>query len=158
MKRVKIMRGVPGCGKSTYIKTARAIAETEGDLTYVYSADNFFIGANNVYRFDPKKLGAAHGRCLRDFTAFLSDFRGLECLAFVDNTNTTLREITTYVDLCLANEVEFVIVTIDTPPEIAAHRNTHGVPVEKVFQMHRRLLAAQIPKDWPHIVVPGVIV
>ncbi len=161
-KKVKILRGIPGCGKSTYTKGLKAewrsgpFAE---DRSYTEcSADNHFIGEDGVYRFDARRLGTAHASCLRLFTKALTE-NDLwhDHLIVVDNTNTTVRELSTYVDLCKAWNIPFEIVTIDTPPEIAAHRNTHGVPVEKVYQMHKRLKDAQIPQDWPHVVIPGVI-
>lgn len=163
-KKVKILRGVPGCGKSTHVRCLKAEwiecppPGTETRDFAVVSADVFFIGRDGVYRFNPKLLGQAHAQCLKDFTAFVTakEDSGIgDLLLVVDNTNTTVREMSTYVDLCKAHGIPFEIVTIDTPPEIAAHRNTHGVPVDKVFEMHRRLRAAQIPSDWPQIVVPG---
>ena len=161
MKTVKILRGVPGCGKSTYCDALNAewfLDETKSRMFRIVSADRFFVGADAVYRFDPRKLGAAHGSCVRLFTEALIEDVGdeVDMLLIVDNTSTTVREMSTYVDLCKAYGVPFEIVTIDTPPEIAAHRNTHGVPVDKVYEMHRRLVAAQIPAEWPQVVVPGV--
>ncbi len=156
LRQVKILRGVPGCGKSTYIETLRT---THPDmLVWSFSADRYFIDKSGAYIFDAKKLGTAHGGCLRMFLDVLTSPKSVNELLVVDNTNTTVREMSTYVDLCKAHEIPFEIITIDTPPEIAAYRNVHGVPVEKVYQMHKRLINAQIPADWPHVVVPGVIV
>jgi len=53
-----ILRGVPGCGKST---VSRNIA---GDSGVVCEADNYFVGEDGIYRYDPKKIGLAHGWCL----------------------------------------------------------------------------------------------
>lgn len=163
MKRTKILRGVPGCGKSTYVRSLIAAHITSNPIsTYrVFSADTFFVGMDNIYRFDARRLGSAHGECLRGFTKEVTAPcapNEEDVLIMVDNTNTTVRELSTYVDLCKAYFVPFEIVTIDTPVEIAAHRNVHGVPVEKVYQMHRRLVDAQIPKDWPHVVVVNGVI
>ncbi len=166
LRKVKILRGVPGCGKSTYVKELKIEwiecppPDVETRDFAVVSADNFFVGPDGVYRFDPKMLGRAHAQCLQNFTWFITAKEGMgidDLLLVVDNTNTSVREMSTYVDLCKAYGIPFEIVTIDTPPDIAAHRNTHGVPVEKVHQMYRRMIDAQIPKDWPHIVIPGVL-
>ncbi len=162
-RRVKILRGVPGAGKSTYSKNLAiehfAYLHKNGLPKFfrVFSADDYFIGVNNKYSFDAKKLGKAHKACLNNFMAAMAVLPDSDEILVIDNTNTTLREITTYVDICLAKEVPFEIVTIAVPVEIAAHRNVHNVPVDKVYSMHRRLLEAKIPKEWPQIVVVGTI-
>ncbi len=128
---------------------------------YVFSADNYFKDVEGIYRFDAKKLGKAHADCLKKFTDNLIKphltREVYQDYLIVDNTNTTVKEMNPYAALAFAYNVPFEVVTIDTPPEIAAHRNTHGVPVDKVFQMSRRLSEARIPKDWPHRFVLGSI-
>ena len=54
-----ILRGVPGCGKSTLAKNLA------GEQGVVCEADNYFVSDyDGVYRYDPKKIGLAHGWCL----------------------------------------------------------------------------------------------
>ena len=89
---VTILVGVPGSGKSHHT------ASLTGAV--VVSADHHFVElGNGTYAFDPSKLGTAHGQCLRRYTEALQ--RG-ESHVVVDNTNTTLLEMSPYVSLALA--------------------------------------------------------
>lgn len=149
--RVVILRGVPGSGKST---VAKSIVDPLAYIVTV-SADNYFM-EDGAYKFDRNKLDKAHGRCLREFVQEVYGYWGRSPdLLIVDNTNTTVVEMAPYVAICNAYDVPFEVVTVDCDPALAAARNTHGVPVEKVWEMHRRLVAAQLPKKWPHRVVPA---
>lgn len=80
----------------------------------------------------------------------MPQIHGEDEVLVVDNTNTTTMEMNPYVKLAQAFGVSFEIVTIGCHPALAAARNVHGVPQEKVWEMYRRLNSAQIPKDWPH--------
>ena len=128
--RVILMAGVPGSGKTHYVNASGLTRES------VVSADNFFVGADGVYRFDPTKLGAAHGDCLRGFVSAL--MKGLGTVV-VDNTNTTVVEMTPYVALAAAYGYETEIVRVHCDPAVAAARNSHGVPERAVRAMAERL-------------------
>lgn len=129
--RVILMAGVPGSGKTHYVNK-------ELDLTResVVSADNFFVGSDGVYRFDPTKLGTAHGDCLRGFVSSLMKGMGT---VVVDNTNTTVIEMAPYVALAAAYGYAVEIVRVGCDPAVAAARNTHGVPERAVRAMAERL-------------------
>lgn len=142
--KVIVMRGIPGSGKSTYCKNNYPGAA-------VYSADDYFVNDEGVYVFDPKKLPQAHGKCLKDFVFHLE--RPLSADAVIDNTNTTAVEVAPYAALALAYGCELEIVTIQCDPVRAWERNTHGVSVEGVKAMHKRLTEAQLMPWWPHRVV-----
>lgn len=141
--KVTILRGVPGSGKSTYCSKNYPGAA-------VFSADDFFM-VDGVYVFDSKKLPQAHGQCLRYFVEHVQ--RGPVMPAVVDNTNTAVMEIAPYAALALAYGWELEIVTISCNPEVAAARNSHGVPLTGVMAMHKRLMEAQLPPWWPHRIV-----
>lgn len=145
--KVIIMRGVPGSGKSTYVSKNFPGAA-------VYSADDYFVNAEGVYVFDPRKLPQAHGKCLKDFVFHLE--RPFSSDAVIDNTNTTAVECAPYAALALAYGCALEIVTIQCDPEVAAARNTHGVSVEGVKAMHKRLTEAQLMPWWPHRIVEGL--
>lgn len=167
-KKVFILRGVPGSGKSTYIaKKVKEIDEKFPVDVEVVSADHYFeecphesdfavedfyqyhkkgCTAEKVYKFDATRLGRAHRQCQDRFIELLSSNGAM--FIFVDNTNTTIKELNSYVKACVGHDVEFVIVNIVCDPKVAATRNKHGVPVEKVLQMHERMTSAKIPDEW----------
>ena len=55
-KILYILRGVPGCGKST-------LASHLVDENCVFEADKFFINSEGNYNFDSRKLPFAHKWC-----------------------------------------------------------------------------------------------
>lgn len=143
---VYIMRGLPGSGKTTKAK------ELAGEQGAVVSADDFFM-VDGEYKFDPSKIGQAHGACFRRAIEHLS-FTGLPHpkVLVVDNTNISNIEIAPYVLLAQAHGWDHKIVTLHTTKVgIVAEcvkRNTHGVPVERVTAMFEQLLT-ELPATPP---------
>lgn len=137
MKQVKIMRGVSGAGKSTYIKDNFPNAE-------VCSADHFFI-KNGQYIFDRNKLGAAHYSCKKKFEEAL--MKGKD-LVVVDNTNTTLKEIKPYMELAKQYNYDVEIIQINCVVNVAAKRNAHGVPEDTIVNMAAKIRNSELPKQW----------
>lgn len=130
MKRVKIFRGLPGSGKSTMAKE-----HAYGEERYaIVSADNYFM-VDGEYRFDPTRIGEAHTACMR---AFLDALKLDTPLVIVDNTNTTIAEVTPYRLVALAMGYEVEIIRVECHPEICAKRNTHGVPAATIEKMAAR--------------------
>lgn len=134
-KRMVIMRGPSGSGKSTY--TGKHFPNA-----VVCSADHYFE-RSGPYNFDRNKLGAAHGYCKGKAETYLK--KGAP-LVVVDNTNTQLREMKPYVQLAEKYGYDVEFVRLETPVEIAAGRNTHGVPEEAVQRMAARM--EDVPRDW----------
>lgn len=142
MKEVYIMQGVPGAGKSTWIKNNLPEA-------CVVSVDHYFLDDNDSYNFDPSELGNAHKACMNnfleetDYCLWSED----EAPIVVDNTNSTLWELYQYVSVASARGFEVEVIRVQAKPEDAAVRNVHGVPKEVVFGMAEKLEA---PLDfWP---------
>ncbi|MGW8177479.1 MAG: AAA family ATPase [bacterium] len=143
--QVKILCGVSGSGKSTYIQNHFPSAT-------VCSADHFFM-KNGEYQFDPSKLPMAHGACLRKFVGIVKQGSGIqpvEGTVVVDNTNTTVSEVAPYAALALAYGHDLEIIIIEAEPGMAHSRNAHGVPLPGVMGQHNRLvkLADQLPPWW----------
>jgi predicted kinase len=128
MRTVTILRGISGAGKSTYTKANHPNA-------FVCSADNYFIGQDGVYRFDGRALGKAHDWCKQQFLNALQT--SVDDIV-VDNTNTTMRELKYYFDTAQDYGYGIEVVRLVVDPKIAAARNLHGVPAEKVQQMQDR--------------------
>lgn len=131
-----IMIGVPGSGKSTWGKT------NAKDFIYC-SADSYFI-KNGEYQFDFTRLKQAHDSCVNKFKQAVDNKQNV----IVDNTNTRLKEIRTYYDILVANNYEINLVFVNCDPDVAASRNVHSVPKEKVHEMYNRIKNLKIPDDW----------
>lgn len=165
--KVVIMCGIPGSGKSTFVK------EHYPDAT-VYSADLFFSspcptclgrvglcstcgGEGTAYKFDSSKLWQAHGWCLRTFSTDVRDISNIlspeSHVMVVDNTNCTVAEVAPYAALALAHAHDLEIITLRCPPEIAANRNKHGVSLEALKGMADRLEKREMAPWWPHKVI-----
>lgn len=128
--RVIIMQGVPGSGKSQYISKNLSHAK-------VFSADHYFM-VSGEYKFDPLKLGEAHKLCLFKFVQELVKQQD-DSVLVVDNTNTQLWEMAPYVQVAAAFGADVEVIRCVVSPDIAAARNTHGVPEKGVRAMHSRL-------------------
>lgn len=128
---VYIMRGLPGSGKSTWIRNNVPNA-------VVCSADHYFE-RNGKYDFDPKLLPQAHEACMNNFKKAIL---GYEDQIVVDNTNLSAWEYEKYVEFAKQNGYQVEIVNIGdgglTDDELAA-RNTHGVPLSAYARMRQRM-------------------
>lgn len=155
-KHVTIMRGIPGSGKSTYIKYHIPDA-------YVCSADDHMINSVGVYEFDRKRLGAAHRACYNKFHMALdnsSRFIGGPNTKYdhvvVDNTNTQLFEFYGYMQLAWSYGREVRIIRMDTPVDIASARNIHGVPTNNVKAMQDRFQSLPSFLDINEFLIKGI--
>ena len=161
---VTIIRGVPGSGKSTWVQNKfgilvrpvwRFLESAEVSVAgAIFSTDDAFLNEAKVYEFDFRRLGEAHGTCLRKFTSFIQNVDDLVPVV-VDNTNTSVSEVAPYAALALAYGHTLSIVTLLCDPAVAAARNTHGVPEKSVLAMDKRLReeGKLLPPYWPHEVL-----
>ena len=149
MKRIIIMSGVSGSGKSTQ---ARAAA---GETGWVLSTDNVFTDSFGIYKFDPSKLSEAHGVCFR---SFIDKCQNQAELILVDNCNTTTWELSPYVLGGQAYGYRVCIRTLmcagEAEAAACAARNSHQVPVHAVIEQHRRLKKRVLPSHWQNIFSP----
>jgi len=141
MLRVIILRGFSGAGKSHYIKTHFPNA-------VVCSADDYFVNEAGEYEF--KNPDIAHGKCLRKFVE--SIIANFDCdhedeFLVVDNTNIRMAELAPYYQVARAYGYQAEIIRIDCDPEIAAARNKHGVPLEKIQEWAAKF--EKLPPYWP---------
>lgn len=141
MKHLTILRGLPGSGKSTYIRenfpgaTPYRMAPA-GWSPVVVSADHFFTNfSTEDYNFDTSRLGEAHAQAQLDLIQALES--GREHI-IVDNTHVQAWEWK--VAAKLAGLFGYTIDIADLfdgglSDAALAGRNTHGVPVEKIAEM-----------------------
>ncbi len=135
------MRGCSGSGKSSYI--AKHLPDA-----LVCSADHAFIGDDGIYRFDRRLLGKAHGACQEKFKQALKD---RVPVIVIDNTNTLMREMKPYVQAAKHRGYRVECVRMDTPVDVAAARNAHGVPYGAVKAMAERM--CDVPPDWNETII-----
>lgn len=129
--RLVIIRGLPGSGKTTY-------AARNFPNAYRVSADDFFTGADGVYRFDPSKIAQAHAACqghvLHALNARLHP-------VVVHNTFTQRWEFSLYLYMAAVLNVPVTVRDLYdgglTDEELAA-RCVHGVPVAAIAAMRAR--------------------
>lgn len=118
-----IIRGIPGTGKTTLAK------HLSGDI--IAAADDYFMEATSSggeeYRFDPKKIGAAHRNCKYRVSEWMK--MGIGPIS-VHNTFVKHWEWKPYIDLCEANGYTPFVIVCGT-----VFGNTHGVPQEIVSRM-----------------------
>jgi hypothetical protein len=148
MKRLVIMRGVPGSGKST-----RAMEVAGGDDGCIFSADKYFV-RDGVYRFDMNEIWPAHKQCRIKSSEAMAAGRPL---VIIDNTNIRVRDIKPYAKEGLKHGYE---VTVEYPTsewwvrlerllrnrddnwprllkvaDMLAGKNVHGVNRETIISM-----------------------
>jgi predicted kinase len=138
-RRVVIMQGVSGSGKSTYVAA-------EFPEATVVSANDYFMH-DGEYRFDGSLLQKSHEFCWRQFLAALQ--RG-DSLIVVDNTNTTAIEISPYMLPAESFGYSVEIITLDVQPYEAADQNIHGVPHRTVYAQNNRIrmFLRYLPRRW----------
>lgn len=143
MKNVTIMRGLPGCGKSTYIKKWFINLPN----IQIVSADNYFM-MNGVYAFDQLKLGLAHNDCLR---RYLDRLNTLHEHVIVDNTNIRAYEIAPYYRLAEAYGYDPKIIWIQRSASLCIKQNIHKVPEGTIKSMANSF--EPIPHWWNQEVI-----
>lgn len=141
-KHLIILRGVPGCGKTTvaelladmgYGELGRG-SEPEGDelnMATICCADDFFMKSGE-YVFNPKALGIAHMVCKDKCEKAM--IAGEERV-IVANTNTTEKELKTYTNL--AEEHGYMVISLIVENRHGGE-NVHDVPEEALQRMEDR--------------------
>lgn len=124
-KRLIILQGVPGSGKSTF---AKLITTRFGGVSS--EADEWFEKYNHG-KFDPTLLGKAHQWCKDEVREALKHHN----LVVVANTNTQNREVEPYLEM--ANErvdCDFCVLRL-----MNRFKSIHNVPEETINRMEERL-------------------
>ena len=131
-KKLYIVRGLPGSGKSTF---AKALV---GSDFLVCEADKFFYDEEGNYNFDASKLKEAHEQCRATVEMYMHDstmndqfYREIA----VSNTFTREWEMQAYVDL--AKKYGYTVFSIIVENR-HGNENVHGVPQETIKNMRDR--------------------
>ncbi len=152
MKKVIIMRGLPGSGKSRYVK---GLAAENKCSVVIASADHYHYlpqpdnpdgsMAPRRYEFKPENARKAHDSCLLEFIKYINQGWGL---IVVDNTNCSAWEISPYYRLAEVHGYEVEIVWLQAPLEKCMARGLHNVPLATVENMRNRMEREELPSWW----------
>ena len=123
-----IIRGLPGSGKSTF---ALKLAKLFG--YYHCEADQYFVGADGSYNFDPNKLGHAHEWCIKEIHDKLKIGQSI----IVSNTFTKITEIESYLFWGLEYDINIIEMVTQN------YGSVHNVPESSLQKMRNRW----IPND-----------
>lgn len=163
-KRIIVMSGISGVGKSTYIRetfkhvwcpmtgTGDRIAYEHRYGAIVVSADHHFMHGLGNYRFDPTQLQDAHCHCFRMFVDAIQT--NANCV-IVDNTNTTAAEIAPYMLAAQAyahKDAELISLLTDNVRTVdtCTKDNKHGVPTTAAWRQFDNMQKRQLPTYWNH--------
>lgn len=128
-KRVILLSGIPGSGKSYYVK--QYIDRFKPTTVKICSADHWFERSGK-YQFNPKELPSAHNEC---FSNFLSAMVNNIEVIFIDNTNILREHRKRYIEKAHEYGYDVYIQAFPSDVELSAQRNVHNVPKESLQRM-----------------------
>jgi predicted kinase len=138
------MRGVPGCGKSSFLQDF--FPEFK-----IASADHHRM-VEGKYVFKPEDNQRIHNACFRDFMRLL---RTHDSIA-IDNTNSKVMEFAPYYRLAEVEGYIPTIIYLPCNPTFAFNRNVHQVPLNVITTMANSM--DPIPPTWNQVILtPGII-
>jgi predicted kinase len=126
MKKIILLRGLPGSGKSSLAKLM------SNALTGFVESDMYFI-QNGEYKFDASKLRQAHAWCQNQVEKWMGP-HGLDDI-IISNTFTQEWEMQPYFEL--AEKYGYVIFSLVVENRHGG-KNVHNVPEDKLEQMKNR--------------------
>jgi len=139
MKKVYIMRGISGSGKSTYIKNNFPEA-------IVCSTDHYFINDDGEYIYKQNDIGLAHRVCFKKFLEYTRlGYDDSEIV--VDNTNVVIWQLSPYYFAAEIYGYDVEIIEIHITAELAAKRTLHN-RTEKDLKGTLYAMNQKLPRAW----------
>lgn len=147
MKKLILVRGIPGAGKTTFAKFLASTIDVDADVA-ICAADDYFYDDNGKYHFDAGQLYNAHLSCQQDVeiamldgsrkeTAWLNGVTNVEpkSIVIVHNTSTAAKEVKTYTDLARKHGYEVTSLIVENRH---GNQSVHNVPEETLKRMKER--------------------
>lgn len=130
-----LLRGLPGCGKSTLSRIL-----SENGKYPVFSIDDYFTNpVTKEYSFDYLKNHLAYSDCEnKTESALQSKMKKI----FVDNTFITEREMVAYFHLASKYDYNIFVVTVENRHN---GKNIHDIPDEQLKKMAEKYKVNLIP-------------
>ena len=128
MKKLIILRGLPGSGKTTLAVFFEKFLE--GAVTV--AADDYFTDKEGNYNWFAAGTGAAHSWCQSQVDMHMSNSAG--CI-IVHNTSTTDKELLPYFVLAEKYGYEITSLIVENRH---GNKNIHNVPGETMIKMKGR--------------------
>ena len=122
MKKLFIVRGVPGCGKTTF---AESICDK------VVSADDYHYDDEGNYNWKPENIKAAHRYSQGKTRSIMETGKDVA----VANTSTTVKEMKPYYDM--AEEFGYTVFSIIVENRHGG-KDVHNVPEKTLEAMEKR--------------------
>jgi len=132
---VIIMRGIPGSGKSKFVKN-------KYPNSTVCSAD-YYHERHGDYIFHEEEADLAHHQCRDEFD---KSIKREDKIIVVDNTNITFYEMKYYIDIGEQNEYDVRFVKMIISPEVAHERNVHNVPKDTINMLYE--MFEDLPEEY----------
>jgi len=140
-KVIILLRGLPGCGKTSFAKFLKSQSSSE-DQVSIYSVNSFFENKDGKYSFDGRRVREAKkasfsavGKLMKDATPVI----------IVDDCNITIADVKPYVAEAELNSYDVEIVEVKTPwckniDELVSRcvRNGHEVSKDVIESMDQR--------------------
>lgn len=124
-KKLVLVRGMPGSGKSTIA----AAMDSSLECNHLEADMYFMVGG--IYKFDADKLHHAHMWCQTETDRYLKK----DQVVVVSNTFTTIKELRPYFDIALDNGILPAVYLAQNQ-----FKNVHDVPQESLDRMKRRFV------------------
>jgi predicted kinase len=123
-KNLFLLRGLPGCGKSTI---ARLIADN--DKHPVFSVDDYFTGPGGHYEFRYNENHKAYEACEKNVKEAM-----LSCKPkiFVHNTFTHIWEMEPYFKMAKEEGYQIHVMTVEN---YHGSDNIHGINTDQIRKM-----------------------
>lgn len=130
MKKLIILRGIPGSGKTTHARELMQYYIKENKTVTHFEADMFFTKPDGTYDWKPSLIGVAHKWCQDKVRNALNT----NDVVIVANTSLTKTEVDTYVEIGKAACADITIQRLT-----GNYQNVHKVPDETLQKMKEKL-------------------